>query len=136
LPTAAISGEIMRVYTNGVEVVVPSDLAQLAAFLGAAVGLAALAALVRRFARRTPGPASVVRPVARERFPVASWRGSAALATAVAAGMLFTPALVALRQIYILRGVGAPMAALLLVLLVLVAAALLAVLFADPGEDR
>lgn len=131
----------MPAYTNGVEAAVPflallaPDLERLAVFIGAAVGFAALAALVRQFLRRTSRP-TPARSVARERIPVASWRGSAALATVVAAGMLLTPALVALRQIYALRGVGAPMAALLLVLMLLVAAALLAVLFADPGEDR
>jgi hypothetical protein len=126
---------------NGVVAAVPFlallavDLSRLAAFVSLAVALAALASGVRRFRRRAPGPGPVRSP-ARARIPVASWRGSAALATAAAAGMLLTPALVALRQIYTLPGVGARMAALLLVLLLLIAAAVLAVLFADPGEDR
>ncbi len=111
------------------------DLARLAVFMGAAVALSALAALVRRVARRAPGVATP-RSASRERIPVASWRGSAALAIAVAAGTLLAPVLIALRQLYALPGVGARMTALLLVLLVLVAAAVLAVLFADPGEDR
>ncbi len=119
----------------GVETAVPFDLARLTAFMGAALALAALATLLRRLARRATGPAPA-RPPSRGRIPVASWRGAAALVTAVAVGILLTPTLVVLRQLYALPGVGAPMAALLLVLLVLVAAAVLAVLFADPGEDR
>ena len=119
----------------GVETAVAIDLAQLAAFIGAALALAALATLLRRFARRASGPPPPRSP-SRDRIPAASWRGSAALVTAVAVGILLTPTVVVLRQLYALPGVGAPMAALLLVLLVLVAAAVLAVLFADPGEDR
>ncbi len=125
----------MPASTNGVDVAVPFDLAQLAAFVGAAVAIAALAALVRRLVMRATRPTPARSP-SRDRIPVASWRGSAALVTAVAVGILLIPMLVALRQIYALPGVGARLAALLLVLLVLVAAAVLAVLFADPGEDR
>jgi hypothetical protein len=115
--------------------VITPDVAQLVAFMATAVALAILAAGLRRLGGRRDGVAAV-RSSQIGRISAGSWRGSAALATAAAAGMLLAPALVALRQIYALPGVGGRMAALLLVLLILVAAAVLAVLFADPGEDR
>lgn len=117
------------------QALITADVARLMAFVAAAVALAAVAAGLRRLARRGR-KGSPARSSLSGRISAASWRGSAALATAAAAGMLLSPALVALRQIYALPGVGAPMAALLLVLLLLVAAAVLAVLFVDPGEDR
>lgn len=117
------------------QALITPDVARLMAFVAAAVVLAAVAAGLRRLVRRGHGDRAARSSLAG-RVSAASWRGSAALATAAAAGMLLAPALVALRQVYALPGVGAPMAALLLVLLLLVAAAVLAVLFADPGEDR
>lgn len=113
--------------------VIASELSSLATYVGAALALASLCALLRRLGgrivleRRSPP---------REHLAHASWRGAAALVTAVAASALLVPMLVALRQVYALPGVGGRMAAVVLLLLVLVAAAILAVLFADPGEDR
>ena len=105
----------------------------LAAYVGAALALAVAVALLRRLGGRI---AVARREPARARVPVSSWRGAAALLTAIAAGAVLVPMLVALRQIYALPGAGGRLAALVLMLLLLVAAAILAVLFADPGEDR
>jgi hypothetical protein len=110
--------------------------APLATYLMAAAVFAALAAAVGQLARRPPRRQGDERLASRGRIPVASWRGSAALVVVAAAGILLAPVVVALRQVYALPGVGARGAALVMVLLLLVAAAVLAVLFADPGEDR
>jgi hypothetical protein len=139
LPRAAFFGEIILGPEPGVIIAVPNtasiapDLSPLVAYLGAALALAAFFALLRRLGARL---ALDRRSPARGRIPVTAWRGSAAIVTAVAAGSLLAPVLVALRQIYALPGGGGRLAALVLLLLLLVAAAMLAVLFADPGEDR
>lgn len=104
----------------------------LVAYVGAALALAVVFALLRRGGR---GTAAERRVPVRVRTAVSTWRGAAALVTAVAAGALVMPMLVALRQIYALPEVGGRLAALVFLLLLFVAAAILAVLFADPGED-